>query len=162
LATLVQPQPAFTTTWSWRLARLRRLRVSELGLLAGAWLQLLAVDLGVRCLGVRRTANLAKQVAPRAARATTEHWQAENYARWLEVAARHHVVRAECLHQSLALHQWLCARGAPSTFVIGVRRAKGEVQAHAWVRLGGRLVGDSDATVAPFAELTAAGADPWQ
>ena len=158
----MHPGLAVTANWSWRFSRPRRLRLAELGLLTSAWVQLLAVELGVRCLGVRRTASLARDVAPSAPAPTTAQWQAENYARWLGVAARHHVVRAECLHQSLALHQWLRARGAPSTFVIGVARSEGELQAHAWVRLGDRLVGDSDATVAPFTELTAAGADPWQ
>lgn len=103
---------------------------------------------------------MASRTTPRVA--SVDHWHAENYARWLHLAARHHVVRAECLHQSLALHQWLRAQGASSEFAIGVTRASGELQAHAWVRLDGRLVGDVDAGVAPFAELTAHGAAPWQ
>jgi hypothetical protein len=73
-----------------------------------------------------------------------EHWHAENYARWLRVGAHQHVVRAECLHQSLAGHQWLRAQGASSDFVMD------------------GLVGDVDAGIAPFAELTAHGAEPWQ
>ena len=161
MALAIRQRTAAPFHWPRRLARLRRLGRGNTRMLLSAWVRLLAVDLSVRCVGVRRTARMAPRTPLGARSAPVEHWHAQNYARWLRVAARHHLVRAECLHQSLALHQWLRARGASSTFVIGVTRASGELRAHAWVRLDGRLVGDVDAAVAPFAELTADGAEPW-
>jgi hypothetical protein len=92
-----------------RLGRLRCLGRSNTRTLIGVWVRLLAVDLSVRCAGVRQPARVASRTALAPRPTPVEHWHAENYARWLRVAPRQHVVRADCLQQSLALHQWLRA-----------------------------------------------------
>jgi hypothetical protein len=79
--------------------------------------------------------------------------RAEAYAHWLDVAARHHVVRARCLHRSLALQHWLRREGLPSRLQIGVRRDGRVLRAHAWVELGGHSVNDSPAAVDVFTPL---------
>jgi hypothetical protein len=121
-----------------------------------AWFRLLLVDFGVKLLGVPRTARLIPSATNTTGGAAPEDQvrRAQTYARWLRRAARHHVIRAECLHQSLALHGWLRGDGIPSKLEIGVHREGRELRAHAWVRIADQLVGESPATVAPFSLLT--------
>jgi transglutaminase superfamily protein len=118
------------------------------------------VDFQLRALGVQRTARMVP--LPSTTQASPRQLQrAETYAYWLRRAARHHVVRAQCLHQSLALHAWLREEGLPSTIEIGVRRVGQELRGHAWVHVGKVLVGDSKADVAPFVTLGARGGGAW-
>jgi hypothetical protein len=82
--------------------------------------------------------------------APEELYRARRYAYWLNIASRHHVVRARCLHRSLVLHHWLRRERMPSDLRIGVRKDNGTLKAHAWVELGGRVVSDSPSAVAAF------------
>jgi hypothetical protein len=142
-------------------ARLRRLTRHDWSLLLTAWLRLLLVDLELRVFGFERTARLAR---PLSGNEPSLHRveRARTYSRWLSRASKYHAVNARCLHRSLALHQWLRAEGTPSTLEIGVALDEGQLRAHAWVHVGNSLVGDSQADVAPFARLGAAGATPWR
>lgn len=79
--------------------------------------------------------------------------QAQQCARWIAAAARHHVVRARCLHQSLALHGWLRSEGIANRLHIGVRKSGNEMQAHAWVAVGDRILIDEPRLVATFTPL---------
>lgn len=128
---------------------------AERWLVARAFVALARVDLALRAAGFRR---LVRRVERRSARpghvggtATLE--RASRYARAIEIAARHHVVRARCLHRALVLHTWLRRDGLPSVLCIGVRKARGQLQAHAWVELEGQLVYEPPALVADFARL---------
>src|SRR5213079_493783 len=108
------------------LRRCSRLTPGQWWLLVSAWCRLLLVDVQLRAVGVQRTARMVP--APITLMASPRQLQrAENYAYWLRCAARHHVVRAQCLHQSLALHAWLRGEGLPSTIEIGVRRVGQEL-----------------------------------
>jgi hypothetical protein len=91
--------------------------------------------------------------AGRPADAPARH-RAARYAWAIALAARHHVVRARCLHRALVLHRWLRREGLPSELRIGVRKVDGALLAHAWVELDGEAVGDQPAAVAAFAPLT--------
>jgi len=143
------------------LRRLRTLGLRDWSLLLNAWVRLLIVDLELRVLGVERTARMARpSVGTDASRERID--RALLYASWLRRAAAYHPARARCLHRALALHQWLRGEGTPSSMDIGVARRGGALQAHAWVHVGGVLVGDSDNDVAPFATLQAAGGAPWR
>lgn len=86
--------------------------------------------------------------------------RARAYMHWIDVAARHHVVSARCLHKSVALHRWLRWDGVPSALRIGVRKESNQLQAHAWVELGGVVVNDTPDAVSPFAPLVTSGAVP--
>ena len=139
---------------------MRRMTAEQWWLLLNAWLRLLVVDVQVRLLGVQRTARMA----PRATTAEPSQQQvnrAETYMRWLRVAARHHVVTARCLHQSLALHGWLRRDGVPSTINIGVRRHGTQLFAHAWVNVGRAVIGDPNEAVGSFVKLGARGGQAW-
>lgn len=82
--------------------------------------------------------------------------RAEEYARWITAAARHHIVQARCLHQSLALHSWLKGDGIPSRLYVGVRKVDGEMQAHAWVTVGDKVLIDEPRLVSTFTPLRGA------
>ena len=63
----------------------------------------------------------------------------------LDRALRYGVVRPACLVRSIALARLLASFGVPDARIrLGVRRADatGDVDAHAWVELDGRVVGD--------------------
>lgn len=124
-----------------------------------AYVQLARFDLLLRLRGFRR---LVAQCESRRANssATVSHddlRRAQEYARWLETAARFHPVTARCLHRSLALHHWLRSEGFASALQIGVRKDGGELKAHAWVELGGGVVNEPRSAVAAFTPLARSG-----
>lgn len=59
------------------------------------------------------------------------------------VAARHGVVRGNCLSQSLTLQQLLRRAGVVAQLRIGARRAADGIEAHAWVEHEGCPLNDS-------------------
>jgi hypothetical protein len=78
-------------------------------------------------------------------------------ARALDRALRRGPLRPGCLVRSLALAELLARRGVPDGLIrLGVRRAGGRVlDAHAWVELGGRVIGDDPRRVRRFTPLGA-------
>ena len=137
---------------------LRRLR-SYLALAPGdrrllrrAFVALALVELGLRRAGVRGWSTRTPATNGRAVDAAAL-LRARRYARFIDLAARHHPLRARCLHRSLALQGWLRREGLPSTLRIGVRREGGAMLAHAWVELAGQVVNDRPAAVAAFTPL---------
>lgn len=120
-----------------------------------AFVHLVVIDLGLRLLGYQRVLEKAKPIAVVAAHDVNKAdlRRARRYARMLQSASRHHFVRAQCLHRSLSLHHWLRREGLPSELRIGVRKERGALAAHAWVELGGHIVYDEPAAVAPFTPL---------
>lgn len=68
--------------------------------------------------------------------------------------AQYGTFRPFCLVQSLALRELLIAEGITGASIrIGVRRHRGVFQAHAWVRWGEHVLGDSADHVATFTEV---------
>jgi hypothetical protein len=126
--------------------------------LAHAWFMLAIVDVRLRAFGFRRTAHRAVSLGHRPGR-PEDVQRAYEYARWLRIAARHHLVRARCLHQALALHHWLRRRRLRSELRIGVRMAGAGLRAHAWVELAGHVLDEHPAAVGAFTELTSARLD---
>lgn len=77
-------------------------------------------------------------------------------AAWaIATAARHVPWRADCLLQAMATTDWLRRHALAPTFHLGLQRSSsGELQAHAWLTLDGRiLVGGSDSSIAPYVEI---------
>jgi hypothetical protein len=137
--------------------RLRRLaRDPGAGvILARAGAAIVLVDVSLRLGGVSRALNGAGETPDGAAQPVDASAlrRAERYARGIATAARHHPVRARCLHRALVLHRWLRREGLPSELRIGVQHVNGTFNAHAWVELEGRAVGESAAMLAAFAPL---------
>jgi hypothetical protein len=69
----------------------------------------------------------------------------------VDLAARHHLYPMTCLPRSLVLHLMLARMGIKSELRIGVRKADGRLQAHAWVERGTRPVGESVLVTSRFA-----------
>jgi hypothetical protein len=90
---------------------------------------------------------------PQQAPSSAELALAYRYARWINAAARRHYVRGQCLHRSLVLYFWLQRGGLPGELRIGVRKAGGALQAHAWVTLGAHCVSDSDDPDSQFTRI---------
>jgi hypothetical protein len=66
---------------------------------------------------------------------------AANLGRGLAAAAHHHPLTVTCLPQSLTTHAVLRTLGYESRIVIGGTNPS-EFSAHAWVEVGGTVVGD--------------------
>jgi hypothetical protein len=135
-----------------RAGTFRRLDADDRRLLVTAYASLALVDIALRALGFRRLMARVPEAHEGTVRAA-QHRRAGRFAYWLEVASHRHVVRARCLHRSLALHFWLRRKGLPSQLRIGVMKADGALMAHAWVEMEGRVVNDRQADVAAFAVL---------
>lgn len=120
-----------------------------------AWLELLRVAAELEVLGFKRllTAIERESTGAREPIDPDGVTDVRTHAYWLDIASRHHIVRAECLPKSLALHRWARCNGWNSIFRIGVRKADGELVAHAWVELEGLVVNDAPEAVAVFRPL---------
>ena len=59
----------------------------------------------------------------------------------------------DCLQRSLLLYRELCRIGAPATLVVGVRKVDHALAGHAWVRLDGNVIAESDFDVDRFVPL---------
>lgn len=75
-------------------------------------------------------------------------------ARAVDRAARRGVFRPRCLARSLALQKLLRAEGFHGSRIhVGVRSVRGTFEAHAWVTLDGRVIGDESAFIERFSEI---------
>ena len=61
--------------------------------------------------------------------------------------------RSDCLVQALAARRWLARAGVASDVCVGVRKDEQGFQAHAWLRVGERIVTGGD--ISSYAELPA-------
>lgn len=141
------------------LHKLVRLRPRE-------WVELLqaqAALVGAQVLvWTRPTGHLvSSRGAPRADEATAAGTiapldpRAPRLALAVSRAGDHGIFRPQCLVRAVALNRMLERRGIRGSRIrIGVRMRRGRFGAHAWVEYGGRVIGDSEAHVASFAELT--------
>lgn len=59
--------------------------------------------------------------------------------------------RSDCLVQALAAQQWLARHDIGSTVHLGVKSTAAPIDAHAWLKVGGRVVIGGD--VADYAEF---------
>ena len=78
---------------------------------------------------------------------------ARRCAQLCEVAARHGLYRANCLHQSLALCSFLRRTGLKARLQIGVLPGSKPFQAHAWVELDSVPLGKAVNAYRAFPEL---------
>jgi hypothetical protein len=135
--------------------RLLALSGDERRLLGWAFVQLGLIDLGLRLLGFDRLLKLLSgdKAGPAREASPDDLRDARERARWIEVASRHHLLSAACLHRSLVLHAWLRRRRLPSKLLIGVRKGPAGLAAHAWVELAGEVVNDEQVAINTFTRL---------
>lgn len=135
----------------------RRLR-KLLTLGATGWRDLLRAQFALvrarRRLRTEPVGTLAIRDAVDPAQVSGDPQRAESIAVAVVRAANHGLFRPFCLVQSLALRELLVAEGIRGVSIrIGVRRRRGEFQAHAWVRWGDRILGDTPEHVGTFTEV---------
>jgi len=119
---------------------------------------LVAVDLSLRTLGLRRTLAWVRRLAsgrPRAAEPGEVRELVERSARRVAKAAAFHPGRAECLEQSLVLWLLLRRRGVAAELRIGVQTRP--FMAHAWVEHEARPVNERAEYVEGLAAFPAIG-----
>lgn len=136
---------------AWR--RWRALPAPERRLALFLFFLLPAVAAALSLLGVRRVCRVLGRLASRRARlkpcpasAGAPHLaaaDARHLARLVDAAARRLPGHPACLTRSVTLWYLLRRRALPAALRLGVRKAEGRLEAHAWVELGGEVVNDS-------------------
>lgn len=140
----------------WSLPKWERVAFLELELL------LSLVWVGLRTAGFERMGRWAA-AAPTADKfggmpgpITPEaHQIAQRCASLAGTAARHGLYQANCLHQALALCRLLRRRCIPAELKVGVKLNGSQLDAHAWVELGGQVLGEPVSGYAAFDRLDA-------
>lgn len=139
-----------------KLRRFLDLPAGERWQLASAGGALARVSLGLRLFGYRRCLHRLDRRSRASIRgpdpggpepaAPEALALAASYARMVRIAAGNLPFRAACLERSVALWWLLRRRRIPAELKIGVRKSPSdqELDAHAWVELGGRPIDDRD------------------
>ena len=98
-------------------------------------------------LGVARVAlwflpfNTARRLLTRGAQGRAASGTTAEKIGWAISVGKKFVPRANCLPQALAAESLLVQSGHPVEFRLGVAKtANGQIEAHAWIESGGRLV----------------------
>ena len=104
-----------------------------------------AVDLTLRCIGLRGTQRLLglddpRATAPRAPATDAVVADAQQLARLANIAGRRGLYANTCLRQALAIQWWLRRQGVFADLRIGAHANNGLLQAHAWVELDGHAL----------------------
>ncbi len=101
------------------------------------------VAASVRLLGYKRVHRFLSVAPTSLPQPSPLHrTDAERIARMVQLAARHGLVRGNCLSRSLLLWRMLLRRRIPAEIRFGVRAYGAGMQAHAWVEQDGRALGD--------------------
>nr|WP_276202869.1 lasso peptide biosynthesis B2 protein [Brevundimonas nasdae] len=123
--------------------------------LAASWMFLIVFRIALRLAPYR----MVKHVLPATRTAPAPDWVIAR-TRWAVAKAARASFGATCLPQALAAQVLLVLQGYAGTVRIGVRRgSSGQIQAHAWVLSGEKIVvGDDDEALEGFSHLTDLGA----
>lgn len=131
------------------LKRFCRLSPEERRALASALVALAAASAAVAFLPFRRAIGFGSVPLARRVRATADRsvWAVEAVARRLPW-------RAVCIHKGIAVQRILRSGGVDAVLHYGARRdgEKGELEAHVWVSVGGKIVIGAEESVG-LAEL---------
>jgi len=137
-----------------KMSQFLSLGADERWLLLQALLLLLLTAMALRLLSLRRlSATLARftSASPGPVRDGAQVFaQAQTTKRMINLAARYGPIHATCLHRSLVLWWLLRRQGMACDLRIGVRKAAGQFQAHAWVEYQGDPLNASRAVHQPF------------
>lgn len=136
-------------------ARLRGLTLREIGLLLEAQYDLAACQVAKWRRPVGRLLDWSNVTGEQEVQPAARLQTLRSIGWAVTRAASYGAFRPQCLVRSLAIQRMLRRRGiAGSTIRIGVRLRDGEFNAHAWVELGGLVIGDSRAHVESFTRIT--------
>lgn len=138
---------------SWR--KFQQLSGVERSLLMQSLLLLPLIALALHFLGFRRLHAALAQLLPNPTSSPQKPSDAATTAQMVLLANRRGFYRANCLQQSLVLWALLRRQGMASDLRIGVRKAEGKFEAHAWVEYRGCVLNDCQEVrqqFTPFAE----------
>lgn len=127
-------------------AKFMQLTCAERRLLIKAFALLPLTALGLRALSFSRMQSVMSGpafISKNVSAGENEQAQARLTARMVVIAANHGIYRASCLPRSLTLWSLLQRQGIESALRIGVRKAAGCLEAHAWVEHRGLPLNDS-------------------
>jgi len=105
-----------------------------------AWGLLLVFYLALRWMSF----DSLKKKIPQISKKNNVSIRAERLKRLVDMSARLHLLSMTCLPKSLTLRWMLIKRGAPAVLKIGVMKIPAGMQAHAWVELNNKPVGESE------------------
>jgi len=149
----VSPRSPRSARLTRALLGVARLPRDDWALLALALVLLPPVSVGLRLVGLRRALALVEALSPARRRCAEDDPRGAPRTAWLvEVAARCWRPRPTCLAKALVVLSLLKRRGLPAQLVVGVTKARGPLEGHAWVELGGAVVG-ADPGPASYAVL---------
>ena len=136
-----------------RWSRFWRLEAHERRLLVAALLMLPLTRLALRVVGFRRWQSMLTRFVPHSSQAAPADAAARGAqtARMVRAAAREGLGRPNCLSRSLVLWWLLARQGFPAELRIGARKKDAALEAHAWVELAGRVLGEDDDPHTQFA-----------
>ncbi len=149
----MSPRSPRSARFTRALLGVARLPRDDWALLARALVLLPPVSVGLRLVGLRRALALVEALSPARRRCAEDYPRGAPRTAWLvEVAARCWRPRPTCLAKALVVLSLLKRRGLPAQLVVGVTKARGPLEGHAWVELGGAVVG-ADPGPASYAVL---------
>ena len=156
-----------------RWSRFRRLTPHERRLLLSALVLLPLTRLALYFVGFRRWQSFLYRLLPRHHAAVRVGGGAESppqtlaaaggdvksslqargemTARMVQAAGREGLGQANCLERSLVLWWLLARQGCAAELRIGTRKKDAELEAHAWVELNGRALGEEEDPHARYA-----------
>ena len=137
-----------------RFLKLLSLPLGDRNILIRAGLLLWGVRIGLWILPFPRLRDLLSKKTTKPVATSQSETQARKVARYVRLMSRY-VPVATCLVQALVTVRLLEEAGLPACLRIGVARSNsGELEAHAWVESGGRVViGGSHVDLARFTVL---------
>lgn len=101
-----------------------------------AWLLLPLASTGLKLFGLNRVSSVLHRFTRRTA-GRLDLPAAQALARIFHSAVHRSILPSRCLERSLVLHWLLDRQGLDAALRIGVARAEGRLEAHAWVEHGG-------------------------
>jgi hypothetical protein len=134
-----------------RLRKIARLSYRDYVILSETILFAIPVELGLRLVGFDR---LLRRLGSdrRSLLLSPGPLDGERAARLVETISRLYPFNAACLKKSLVLFWMFRRRGLPAELRLGVRKVDGELEAHAWIEQGGRVLFDKE-TASRFAPM---------
>jgi hypothetical protein len=132
-----------------------RAAAGSLALPVRAWIEILACRARLRMPRILRTeAFLRREIAGGTAAANGGP-PLERLLEAFERALRAQPGTPACLPRSLALRRFLAHHGHAARLALGLRRAGGRLQGHAWVEAGGAILTRDEAFARAFVPLRA-------
>ena len=136
-----------------RVARLTRKLRKAWALSRAEWLLLirasgllLAVELGLKLLPFKTLLALLRGSGVMKGERPVGHPVSLGRMAYLvEVASHYHVLEPTCLKKALVLYRLLRRRGMAVELVVGVTKAEGKFEAHAWLEHRGQVIGEGPA-----------------